>query len=39
MNFQSSAWDTCAPEALVRAAGGEMTDLFGEGASSSPRPR
>ena len=30
MNFKSSAWDTCAPEALVRAAGGELTDLFGE---------
>jgi 3'-phosphoadenosine 5'-phosphosulfate (PAPS) 3'-phosphatase len=23
MNFKSSSWDTCAPEALVRAAGGE----------------
>ena len=30
MNFKSSLWDTCAPEALVRAAGGELTDLFGE---------
>ena len=30
INFQSSSWDTCAPEALVRAAGGELTDLFGE---------
>ena len=24
MNFKSSSWDTCAPEALVRAAGGEL---------------
>jgi 3'-phosphoadenosine 5'-phosphosulfate (PAPS) 3'-phosphatase len=30
MNFKSSSWDTCAPEALVRAAGGEVTDLFGQ---------
>ena len=30
MNFKSSSWDTCAPEALVRAAGGEVTDVFGE---------
>jgi len=29
MNFLSSSWDTCAPEALVRANGGELTDLFG----------
>jgi len=30
MNFKSSAWDTCAPEALVRASGGKVTDIFGE---------
>mmetsp|Transcript_39689 Transcript_39689/g.104794 ORF Transcript_39689/g.104794 Transcript_39689/m.104794 type:complete len:456 (+) Transcript_39689:18-1385(+) len=30
MNFQSSAWDTCAPEAVVRAGGGDVTDLFGD---------
>ena len=30
MNLQSNSWDTCAPEALVHAAGGELTDLFGE---------
>ena len=24
MNFKSSSWDTCAPEALVRAAGGVL---------------
>lgn len=23
-------WDTCAPEIILREAGGEMTDLFGE---------
>lgn len=23
-------WDTCGPEAILRAAGGEVTDLFGE---------
>ena len=26
----SSAWDTCGPEAVLRAAGGVMTDLRGE---------
>mmetsp|Transcript_20910 Transcript_20910/g.24136 ORF Transcript_20910/g.24136 Transcript_20910/m.24136 type:complete len:240 (-) Transcript_20910:60-779(-) len=30
MNFLSSSWDTCAPEALVRASGGYVTDIFGE---------
>jgi 3'(2'), 5'-bisphosphate nucleotidase len=23
------AWDTCAPEAIIRAAGGVLTDLYG----------
>jgi len=30
MNFLSSSWDTCAPEALVRASGGHVTDIFGQ---------
>lgn len=30
MNFKSNRWDTCAPEALIRTVGGELTDLFGE---------
>ena len=30
MDSKSSSWDTCAPEALIRAAGGEITDIFGE---------
>lgn len=30
MSPNSSRWDSCAPEALVRAAGGEFTDLLGE---------
>ena len=27
---KSSAWDTCAPEALLTEAGGRITDLYGE---------
>jgi 3'(2'), 5'-bisphosphate nucleotidase len=27
---KSSAWDTCAPEAVLRAAGGRFTDLAGD---------
>ncbi len=27
---KSKAWDTCAPEALLREAGGKITDLWGE---------
>ena len=38
MNFKSSSWDTCAPEALVRAGGGELTDLFGERIVYRPCP-
>ena len=26
----SSKWDTCAPEALLHAAGGRLTDLYGD---------
>lgn len=29
MHFGTSLWDTCAPEAVLRAAGGKVTDLFG----------
>ena len=29
MHFGTSLWDTCAPEAVLRAAGGKLTDLFG----------
>jgi 3'-phosphoadenosine 5'-phosphosulfate (PAPS) 3'-phosphatase len=29
MNMKTSLWDTCAPEALVRSAGGSLTTLFG----------
>ena len=38
MNLKSSSWDTCAPEALVRAAGGEFTDIFGERIVYRPEP-
>jgi 3'-phosphoadenosine 5'-phosphosulfate (PAPS) 3'-phosphatase len=29
MHFGTSLWDTCAPEAVLRAAGGKVTDLYG----------
>ena len=29
MHFKTSLWDTCATEAVLRAAGGRVTDLFG----------
>lgn len=29
MNFTTCLWDTCAPEAIVKAAGGKVTDIFG----------
>ena len=29
MHTGTSLWDTCAPEAVVRARGGKVTDLFG----------
>ena len=29
MHFGTSLWDTCAPEAIVRALGGFVSDLFG----------
>ena len=38
MNFQSSSWDTCASEAVVRAAGGDLTDIFGERLLYSAQP-
>ena len=30
VSSKSSAWDACAPEAVLRAAGGRFTDLAGE---------
>ena len=27
---RTKQWDTCAPEIIVREAGGKLTDLFGE---------
>ena len=38
MNFKSSSWDTCAPEAVLRAAGGRLTDIFGEPIAHVPDP-
>jgi 3'(2'), 5'-bisphosphate nucleotidase len=32
----TKAWDSCAPEAIVRAAGGRMTDLAGSSLRYSP---
>ena len=29
-SIHTKHWDTCAPEVILREAGGEMTDLFGE---------
>lgn len=43
LSGRASAWDTCAPEAILRAAGGMFTDLegrqiqYGTGESSDPR--
>ncbi|MFT3700211.1 MAG: 3'(2'),5'-bisphosphate nucleotidase CysQ [Kofleriaceae bacterium] len=39
---KTKAWDTCAPEAILNAAGGRLSDLFGEpigytGALNHPR--
>jgi 3'-phosphoadenosine 5'-phosphosulfate (PAPS) 3'-phosphatase len=31
-----SLWDTCAPEAVLKAAGGMLTDVFGNGISYLP---
>ena len=36
MHFGTSLWDTCAPEAVVAAMGGQVSDLFG-GESMQPR--
>jgi 3'(2'), 5'-bisphosphate nucleotidase len=33
----TKAWDSCAPEAILRAAGGRMTDLVGTPLRYSPR--
>lgn len=30
MSPKSKQWDTCAPEAILREAGGSLTDLFGK---------
>ena len=30
MSGHSSKWDACAPEAILRAAGGRFTDLLGD---------
>ena len=30
LSEHSSAWDACAPDAILRAAGGEFTDLDGK---------
>ena len=38
MNFKSSSWDTCAPEAVLSAAGGRLTDIFGEAIAHVPDP-
>ncbi|MBC7911017.1 MAG: 3'(2'),5'-bisphosphate nucleotidase CysQ, partial [Pyrinomonadaceae bacterium] len=27
---RTKQWDTCAPEAILREAGGRLTDLFGQ---------
>ena len=29
-SIHTKHWDTCAPEVILREAGGEMTDLFGD---------
>ncbi len=29
-SFGTSSWDTCAPEAIVRAAGGTVSDVYGD---------
>jgi 3'(2'), 5'-bisphosphate nucleotidase len=31
-----SLWDTCAPEAILKAAGGMLTDVFGKPISYFP---
>lgn len=35
-NFKTSLWDTCATSAVVMAAGGTVTDLYGEPLDHSP---
>eukprot|EP00929_Paragymnodinium_shiwhaense_P049312 TRINITY_DN24880_c0_g1_i3.p1 TRINITY_DN24880_c0_g1~~TRINITY_DN24880_c0_g1_i3.p1 ORF type:complete len:842 (+),score=162.18 TRINITY_DN24880_c0_g1_i3:62-2587(+) len=36
MHFGTSLWDTCATEAVLRALGGKVTDLFGSPLVHSP---
>ena len=36
MHFGTSLWDTCAPEAVLRAKGGKVTDLFGAPLTHDP---
>ena len=36
MHFGTSLWDTCAPEAVLRARGGKVTDLFGAPLTHDP---
>jgi 3'-phosphoadenosine 5'-phosphosulfate (PAPS) 3'-phosphatase len=38
MHFGSSFWDTCAPGAILSAAGGKTTDLFGSPLMHLPDP-
>jgi 3'-phosphoadenosine 5'-phosphosulfate (PAPS) 3'-phosphatase len=38
MHFGTSLWDTCAPEARLRAEGGRVTDLFGSPLAHLPSP-
>jgi len=33
----SSLWDTCAPEVILREAGGKLTDLYGDPSSTTSR--
>ncbi len=39
LNLVTSLWDTAAPEALVRASGGEVTDFFGVRLPHGPKSR
>jgi 3'-phosphoadenosine 5'-phosphosulfate (PAPS) 3'-phosphatase len=39
LHFKTELWDTCAPEALINAKGGKLTDLFGSPLVHSPSRR
>lgn len=39
LHFKTSLWDTCATEALIRARGGRVTDLFGSPLEHRPDKR